>query len=447
MSERRLIARHAGTVLVGQMATMAFGVTDTVVAGRFDQDALAALSIGAAIFISVFVALTGTLQSLLPVWAELHGAGRREAMGRSVRQALYLCAAATAVGAALLLSPGPLLAWTEVPPAMRGAVGQYLAVLAAALPATLLFRIYATLNQAIGRPSFVTWLQVGALAVKVPLSIWLTFGGLGMPALGLMGCALATLTVHWLMLAVAVLMLRHRPEYQAYRLWRRPERPDWPQLATFARLGVPAGLSVMVEVSSFTFMALFIARLGSTATAAHQIASNLTAVAYMVPLSLGLATSARVGYWMGAGRPDQARRACWQGLGMALLAALGVAGLVLALRGTIVQFYTREAAVAHLAAGLLAACAAYHLADATQTLCIFVLRCFRITVAPLIVYCALLWGVGLGGGYRLAYHGLGPWPAQHSPLAFWIMAAAALGAAALILLALLRLAVSRAGHR
>ncbi len=447
MSERRLIARHAGTVLVGQMATMAFGVTDTVVAGRFDQDALAALSIGAAIFISVFVALTGTLQALLPVWAELHGAGRREAMGRSVRQALYLCGAATAVGAALLLSPGPLLAWTEVPPAMRGAVGQYLAVLAAALPAALLFRIYATLNQSIGRPSFVTWLQVGALAVKVPLSIWLTFGGLGMPALGLLGCALATLAVNWLMLAVAVLMLRHRPEYQAYRLWRRPERPDWPQLGAFARLGVPAGLSVMVEVSSFTFMALFIARLGSTATAAHQIASNLTAVAYMVPLSLGLATSARVGYWMGAGRPEQARRACWQGLGMAVLAALVVAGLLLGLRGTIVQFYTREAAVAQLAAGLLVACAAYHLADATQTLCIFVLRCFRITVVPLLVYCALLWGVGLGGGYRLAYHGLGPWPAQQSPLAFWVMAAAALGAAALILLALLRVAVGRAGRR
>ena len=71
---------------------------------------------------------------------------------------------------------------------------------------------------------------------------------------------------------------------------QRLEAPDGPQLRQFARLGVPGGLAVLVEVSSFTLMALFIARLGTTASAAHQIASNLTAVAYMAPLALGLAT-------------------------------------------------------------------------------------------------------------------------------------------------------------
>src|SRR5690606_20013742 len=43
-TERATIARHAGTVLAGQLATMAFGVTDTIVAGRYSQQALAALS-------------------------------------------------------------------------------------------------------------------------------------------------------------------------------------------------------------------------------------------------------------------------------------------------------------------------------------------------------------------------------------------------------------------
>ncbi len=65
--ERGLIARHAGTVLVGQLAVMAFGVTDTIIAGRYSENALAALSVGAAIFISVYVSLMGVLQALLPV--------------------------------------------------------------------------------------------------------------------------------------------------------------------------------------------------------------------------------------------------------------------------------------------------------------------------------------------------------------------------------------------
>ncbi|MDV3197461.1 MAG: MATE family efflux transporter [Sweet potato little leaf phytoplasma] len=84
-SERRLIAGHAGTVLVGQLAVMAFGVTDTIVAGRYAEGALAALSVGSAIFISVFVSLMGLVQALLPVWAELHGGRRTTEVGRSVR--------------------------------------------------------------------------------------------------------------------------------------------------------------------------------------------------------------------------------------------------------------------------------------------------------------------------------------------------------------------------
>ena len=117
MSELRFISRHAGTVLVGQLAVMAFGVTDTIVAGRHSEAGLAALSVATAIYLSVFVGLMGVLQALLPVWAESNGAGRFEEVGRSWRQALYLCAATVVVGMAALLFPGPLLRWAEVPQA------------------------------------------------------------------------------------------------------------------------------------------------------------------------------------------------------------------------------------------------------------------------------------------------------------------------------------------
>ncbi len=83
MSDFKIISSHAGTVLVGQLAVMAFGITDTIVAGRYSDVSLAALSVASAIYISVFVALMGTLQALLPVWAELHGAGKSTEVGQS----------------------------------------------------------------------------------------------------------------------------------------------------------------------------------------------------------------------------------------------------------------------------------------------------------------------------------------------------------------------------
>ena len=175
-TERATILRHAGTVLVGQLAVMAFGITDTLVAGHFADTALAALSVASATYITIHISLMGLLQALLPVWAELHGAGRQADVGRSLRQALYLCAITICIGMGALLFPGPLLRWTQVPLELQAQVQDYLTIVAFGVPASLLFRLYSTLNQSLGQPQWVTWIQVAGLALKIPLSIGLTFG-------------------------------------------------------------------------------------------------------------------------------------------------------------------------------------------------------------------------------------------------------------------------------
>ena len=437
----RTIARHAGTVLVGQLAVMAFGVTDTIVAGRFSQQALAALSVGSAVFISVFVGLMGMLQALLPTWAELHGARRHKDLGRSVRQALYFAAIGTVAGGWTLLFPDALLRWTEVPESLQGDVTQYLSVLSLALPAALLFRMYSTLNQSLGKPSLVTWLQALSLVVKVPLTIWFAFGGLGVPAMGAVGCAWATVVVNYLFLGAAIWLLRTQPDYKPYAIWAPMERPDWHAIGQFARIGIPGGLAVMVEVTSFTLMSLFIARQGTLAAAAHQVTANMAAVMYMVPLSIAIATSARVSFWLGARDPGKARLAIRTGFKLGLVMALSMAAAIALGRGGVAAIYSRSPEVAALAAGLLGWLAIFHIGDAIQALCVFVLRCYRVAVAPLVAYCVLLWGVGLTGGYFLAYGNLGPWTAQNSPAAFWAAATFALALLSFILPAVLWRAV------
>ena len=437
MIELKAIARHTGTVLVGQLAVMAYGVTDTLVAGRHSEAALAALSVGSAIFISVYVGLMGVLQALLPVWAELHGARKFPQLGRSVRQAMYLCGCAMAVGVTALLFPDGLMRWTQVPPALQSEVERYLMVLAVALPPALLFRVFSTLNQALGKPVLVTWLQAGSLFLKIPLSIWFAFGGLGLAPQGAVGCAWATLVVNYTLLGLAVWMLRTQDFYRPYAIWRRLELPDWPQIRAFARLGIPGGLAIMVEVTSFTLMALFISRQGLAPSASHQIASNLAAVLYMLPLSLGLATSSRASYWLGAGHPKKASATVITGLKLTLGAAIGMSALLWMGRNALASAYATNSEVISLAVTLLVWVAIYHLFDAVQAVCVFVLRCYRITLAPLLVYCVLLWGVGLGGGYLLAYHGLsgtGPYP---TPVTFWAASTGALAVTAFIFLFIL----------
>jgi MATE family multidrug resistance protein len=449
--ERGLIARQAGTVLVGQVAVVAFGVIDTLVAGRHSEAALAALSVGSAVYITVFVMLMGLQQALLPVLSELHGADRPGEVGRQFRQSLYLWALNSVVGMVALLWPDPLLSWTEVPEALQPAVREYLRVLAWSLAPALLFRLFSTLNQSLGRPQSVTWIQVLALVLKVPLSFVLALGLGDWSGWGLAGCAYATLMVNSAMILMGAYLLRNRSFYVPYRLWHRLEKPDWRVLGQLARLGIPNAMSVTVEVTSFTLMALFIARLGTVASASHQVMTSLAALTYMVPLSFAIATSARVSYWMGAQRPQQAIRATRDGFVLVIACALVVASVLLLLHNPIAQAYTRQPPVALMAAGMISWLALYVLADAIQVMCFFLLRCYRVTLAPLMIYCVLLWGGGLSGGYWLAYRGWNGWEPMQHPVAFWITSSLALVLASILMALLLRWTQrareARVGHR
>ena len=442
-SELSTVLKHAGSVLAGQLAVMAFGVADTLIAGRYSDTALAALSVGSALYVSVYVGLMGIVQALLPIWSEMLGAGQTGALGRSIRQSLYLCGLITVVGMAALLFPHQLLVWADVPLALQQEVQSYLAVLACALAPSLLFRVYGTFNQSLGKPLMVTWLQVGALALKIPLSIWFVAGGAGLAPMGAVGCAWATLIVNYALVILAVLMLRTQTLYQPFQLWRALERPDWPQIGRFLRLGLPGGLAYLVEVTSFTLMALFIARLGTTASASHQIAASIATVLYMVPLSLAIASSARVSFWIGSGHPARAQYVVLMTFKLLALVSLALSAIIFIARHTLASWYSTNPEIVELASSLLVWVAVYHVADSTQAVSAFLLRCYRVTLAPLAIYGALLWGLGLWGGYQLTYHGLGALQATQQARSFWVASTGAIVLVALALLSLLLRAVYR----
>ena len=437
MNERRLIAGQAATVFIGQIAVMGFGVTDTLVAGRSSPEALAALSVGSSLYITVFVALMGVLQALLPILSEHVGAGRKHAIGHCFEQGLYICVLLSLAGAFFLCHPKQILEWTQVPADLQGVVSDYLAILSLALAPALLFRMFSTLNQSLGHPRVITLIQVLALAVKIPLSMWLALGVDGQPGMGLIGCAWATWWVNLAMLMAMIGLLVWAPLYKPLHIGAPWRKPDWATIKPMLAMGLPNGLSLLVEVSSFAFMALFIARLGNLPLAAHQIASNVATLLYMVPLSLSIATSARVSYWIGANQTHRAFEVQRLGIGLVAGCALALGLLVWLCRHPLAAVYSQEAEVALLASQLLAWLALFHLGDAMQALGMFLLRCHKVTLMPLLVYALMLWGLGLGGGQWIAYHGT-PWsPALQHPVAFWISSSLALALTSMIFMWLL----------
>ena len=403
VSRKRLAEIYdlAWPVLIAQLATMAYAVVDSIMTGRAGTDDLAAVGIGASIYFSVFVALTGVLLAVSPTVAHLLGAERHGEVGEQVRQAMWLTLVLALLSVLVFRFPEPFLALSEPPPAVAAKVRAYLDILSWGVPAGLAFRLFASYTTAVSRPRIMMVLNLLGLALKVPLNYVFIFGHGGAPEMGAAGCALATAIVNWIVCILAWLHCGLAAEYRRHGVfarWSWPRRRDqWHLLA----LGVPIGGTFLVDVTAFTFMALFIARLGAVDSAAHQIAANVAAVMYMLPLAMGTAVTVLVGQALGA--RDFALARATGIVGIALTSCFACAGALLLVLGAhvVAAFYTPDPAVRTLAATLLLFAAGYHVFDALQAVIVNALRGYKRAVIPLAVNVACMWGVGLAGGYAI----------------------------------------------
>jgi MATE family multidrug resistance protein len=427
----RDIVRLGWPVLIAQVAVMINGVIDTVMAGRLSAADLAAVGIGASIYISIFVTSMGVLFALTPVVAQLYGAGRLQEIGEEVRQSLWMGALLSTIAAVAIYFPDPLLALAQVTPEVETKTRSYLRIVALGIPAMLLFRVFYSFTTAVSKPRVIMALNLAGLALKIPLNLVFMHGYLGAPALGGPGCAVSTSIIAWLLGIAAWVVCRLDRGYRPFGVFARWSWPHLREQWRLAQLGLPIGFNFLVDVTSFTFMALFIARLGVASSGGHQIAANFTSLIYMMPLAMASATGVLTGQAIGAGDQRRARLTGLVGIGSGLACASVVGLLVWFGRDSIAELYTRDAEVEAVAITLLAYVASFHLFDAVSAIAVSALRGYKKTVVPMLCNIVALWGVGLGGGYLLAFA-----PSLHMGASgFWMAGVASVLTSALLIVA------------
>ncbi len=437
LRQSREILAHAGPMLIAQLASMGMMVIDTALLGHYGTEDLAAVAVGGGIYISVVFALVGILQAVAPIVAHLRGAGREDEIGGALQQAFWLALLLAVPGVLCLLHPDPLFALSPIEPGVEAKARRYLEMLAWGIPAALLYRTFYSCCNALGKPRPLMLISLGGTLLHGVLAWLLVSGRLGGDALGVLGCGISNAAVNWFGLLCGMLYMVFGPALARYRLlagWRPPQaRP----LRELLRLGLPMGFSNFVEISSFTLMALFVAQLGATVVAGHRIVANFAAICYMLPLALAIATLAQVGQSAGARDWPRARAS----IGGGLLLAGGLStllGLVLWLAAAgLTAAYTDDPAVRAVTLSLIGYVAVYQIFDAVQTIAAYALRGYKITFAPMLVHTVCFWGVGLYGGWWLAFKAAQPMGVA----GFWIASLSSLVLAALLLGALLWKAV------
>lgn len=403
----------AGPIIAAQLSFVSMGTVDTLLAGRLGAGALAAVAVGANLYFLLFVLFLGLFMAVSPVVAQRLGAARPAAeIGDFLRAALQLALLAGLIWAALLVLIGPpVLDHLGLLPETRRNAWHYLLC---TLPSTVAFCLCFVLRNAAESHGLT---QVPFLAgligfsVNALLGYGLLFGKLGLPAVGPMGTGLATSAAAWAMVLVYLAAYRRLPALRALRLGRRGASVEAGAARELLRLGLPIAAILTAEASLFLVGALLMARFGEATVAAHQIAINFASLTFMVPLSVGIATTVRVGLAVGAG--DAAAVALRGRIGMLLgiASALVSATLMALLPGPIVALYTDDqtAGVQALAVGFLAYAALFQIADGIQATANGALRGIKDTRIPMLITVTAYWIIGLPLAVVLAFHSpLGP---------------------------------------
>jgi MATE family multidrug resistance protein len=433
------LIKLAGPLLVGQLAVIAFGVLDTAMTARYSSEDLAALAMSTAIYISIYVGLTGVIAALTPIAGQLFGAKRYSEIGEEVRQAGWLAVGLTIIGTVILLNADLLLAISQVNIELENKARLYLQILALGLPASMGMRVLMSFHNSVSRPGIITIVQLIGLAAKFPLNALFIYGGFGIEEMGGPGCAVATVIINWLWFFSTLMIVVWGRFYKPFHIFERFSWPNWQRIWTLLRLGAPIGLSYFIEVTSFTFMSLFIARFGTTTLAGHQIVANLGTVIYMVPLSLSIATMTLVAQSIGAGKQHRAEDIGWSSVIFTSSLCIAIGLCVWVFRFELLDLYDPTPDVKLLAAPLFLFICFYQLVDSIQIVAAFILRAYRISFLPMVVYAGSLWCIGLGGGYILGFNIFGNTPTILQGVnGFWIANSLSLAVAAALLLWIFR---------
>jgi MATE family multidrug resistance protein len=422
------LLKLAGPLIVNNLSIAGMQFADAVMAGRLGAEALAAVAVGGSVWFFGFALCLGVMMAISPIAARHYGAGNPELIGRYTRQGMYL---GFGIGVALIalaqMSVRPLLLKIGVDDSFRDLTVGYVEAIIWGAPAIFIFLALRFTTEGIGRTRPIMYASIFSLACNVFLNYVFMFGHFGAPALGAVGCGLASAITMWLLMFVLITYMMLSRSYAPLKIFSRmaPVRPD--VLKEIVVLGVPIAITITAEAGLFNAVSILMGTRGAAIAAAHQVAINFAATMFMIPLALSSAITVRVGHALGSGNGEAARYS--GALGIAACAAFMTvsAAFLLVFRDSVVSMYTNDPSVTAIAISMLFMAAIFQVADGIQIGAAGALRGYKDTRLPMVINIIAYWVLA----FPLAY--LATVTYKLAPAYTWGAFVIGLGASAILL--------------
>jgi len=395
--------RLAVPVVLAELGWMAMGVVDTLMVGPLGPEAIGAVGIGSSLFTSIAIFAMGLLLGLDTLVSQAFGAERVDECHRWLVHGIAMSVIVALPAVLVLLGLAALLSRWGLDPAVLPLTQPYLRILTWSVAPLVM---YATFRRYLQGMHVVRPVMVALVAANITNAFmnWvLIYGRLGAPAMGVRGSAWATVIARVAMAVYLLLVIVVRERGRRPGLFETSIAIDGVWMRRLFALGFPAAAQITLEVGVFAAATALAGRLAPTALAAHQIALNIAACAFMVPLGVSSAGAVRVGHAIGRRDVLAAERAGWTALlfGAAFMASTAL--LFVLVPRTLIGAFTADAGVLAIGSSLLLVAAVFQLFDGIQGVATGVLRGLGDTRTPMIWNLFAHWFIGLPVGYTLCF--------------------------------------------
>ncbi|WP_317930969.1 MATE family efflux transporter [Halioxenophilus sp. WMMB6] len=427
VQEALIVTRLGLPLIISHMAIIGMAATDTIFSGLVSTENLAGLSIAASIWSGLSVFILGMCGATVTIAAQLHGGGRFSRIGFQVHQTAWIGFATAACICLLLATSQWWLRALQPPGPVTEIAWRYLTILTLGCFGFVLTAVMQGACEAVGDTTLAMITNIGLFLLNALFDYSLVFGHFGLPQLGAIGCAWASVLAYWLVAIALALYLQSRASYRRYHLFTKAWMPHAKSIRKQLGLSLPLAIGAGGEVFFFSSIALTLAPFGPIALASHQVVFNFSAIVYMIPLGLSVAVCIRVAQLRGAGQEVGAVFSAFTGTKVAVCIAAVTALLTILARHWIAERYSPDQEVQAIAAQLLLICALYQLFDGLQVSSWGGLRGFGDTKIPMLLQLTAYWLCGFPIGLLLA-HGL-----QLGVYGFWLGIVCGLMTAAVLL--------------
>jgi len=374
------------------MASMSLmGVVDTLFMGFVGTPQQGAVGLGAVLSWTLMSFFNGTITATNTFVAQLFGARKHRECGPVVWQAFYF-ALVSLVVVFLVIIPNirPLVQAIGSTDDITGYACGYMNI--RLVGSVFVFCNFCVVGflRGIGNTKTPMKVTLFVNVLNVGFTYLLVFGKLGLPALGVPGAALGTVISQGIASGIYVYLLFRKGTDDQYAT-RRFYPPMRDLLLRWLKVGVPIGLWWILEMGGFTVFTMFVATLGETQLAGHQIVRQLMHLSFLPGVALSVAALTLVGQYLGAGDLASAERSARTSIKIAVLIMGSLSLLFVLLRYPIAYLFNRDPAVQEVASNLFFFVVAFQVFDALGTVASGAIRGAGDTRWPMVVSLLLAW--------------------------------------------------------